>query len=175
MKGGVVQLSSLSSQSVRRLSPGSEVLQCSSWVAGPLPTTALLSSHLATSGLPARVLERNFYTETSICLNNNTRLRLEMRAGASSPPELTPVCFVKTSTFQPDQLWARTSLAWSKLPDDLQLATLLSVLRHSGRCLLLEVGQPETEELLLMFKFRIRRVWLWSCSTTRTQPPPWDS
>ena len=180
LKGGVIQLSSLSSRSWQGVSPSSSAADgqflevrrsfC------PLPASAVLSSHLATSTLPARVLERNYYSHTSISLNNNTNIQLELRAGPVTIPELTPVCFVKTSVFQPDQVWQRTNVVWSKLETDDQLNALLSFLQLSAKCLVLEVGNIETHEPLgIEIHFRIPIVCWLSCSTTRIAPPLWPA
>ena len=100
-------------------------------------------SHLAVSALPARILERNYYGEVSLLLQNCRRLQLEfVRAGCEDIPELTPLCFVKTSVFQPDQGWARTCVVWSKVAregEEETLGTILSFLQHSGKCLFLQV------------------------------------
>ena len=102
-------------------------------------------SHLAVSALPARLLERNYYGQASLLLQNSRRLQLEfVRAGCEDIPELTPVCFVKTSVFQPDQSWPRTCVVWTKLAREEEgeegtLGTILSYLHHSGKCLLMQV------------------------------------
>ena len=100
-------------------------------------------SHLAVSALPARLLERNYYGQASLLLQNSRRLQLEfVRAGSEDIPELTPVCFVKTSVFQPDQSWPRTCVVWTKLAGEEEegtLGTILSYLHHSGKCLLMQV------------------------------------
>ena len=139
VKGGVLQLCSLACRSVGGRSD-SEVLQVQS-VSCPLPASSVISSHLATSALPARMLERNFYTEASIALGNNCAIQLELRAVGPAIPQLRPLCFVKTGVFQPDQAWLRSSVVWSKHAEDAQLAALLSFLKLSGRCLLLQVGK----------------------------------
>ena len=103
-------------------------------------------SHLAVSALPARILEKNYYGELNILLQNYGNLQLEFvrRPGCDVIPELTPVCFVSTSVFEPDQAWPRSCVVWTKLTRGKEegeggLAAILSYLQHSEKCLLLQV------------------------------------
>ena len=109
-------------------------------------TISISSSHLTVSALPARILERNYYGEVKVLLQNYRNLQLEfVRAGSGCDniPELSPVCFVKTSGFTPDQAWPRTCVVWTKLTRGEEgegtLGTILAYLHHSGKCLLLQV------------------------------------
>ena len=168
VKGGVLQLSSLACRSVSALAP-SEVFQLKS-ASCPLPASSVISSHLATSALPARMLERNFYSEASIALSNSSTLQLELRAGVPPIPQLRPLGFVKTAVFQPDQVWLRSSIVWSKHAEDARLAALLSFLKLSGRCLLLQVANIRLFRLILhiLLNFRILKIASSSCSPTQT-------
>ena len=108
-----------------------------------LTNMSISSSHLTTTALPARILERNYYGEVKVHLHPSRDLQLEfVRAGCDNIPELTPVCLVKTSVFQPDQVWPRTCVVWTKLArgeGEATLGTILAYLHHSGKCLLLQV------------------------------------
>ena len=107
---------------------------------------SISSSHLTTTALPARILEKNYYGEVKVLLHPSRDLQLEfVRAGCDNIPELTPVCLVKTSVFQPDQVWPRSCVVWTKLArgkeeeGEATLGTILAFLHHSGKCLLLQV------------------------------------
>ena len=172
MKGGVIQLYSLSSLPSSGQHSDIKVRTPSIIPQAPPLTLLISSSHLSVSALPARILKRN-YGELNILLHNSRRLRLEfVRAGCDDIPELSPVCFVKTSVFQPDQGWPRTCLVWT-------LGTILSYLHHSGKCLLLQVRIFLTLSALdynCCCCFVRTRLTTWSsCSTIPTSQPFWGS
>ena len=136
-----------------------------------LTNMSISSSHLITTALPARILERNYYGEVKVHLHPSRDLQLEfVRAGCDNIPELTPVCLVKTSVFQPDQGWPRTCLVWT-------LGTILSYLHHSGKCLL----QVRIFLTLSALDYncccfvRTRQTTWSSCSTIPTSQPFWGS
>ena len=185
MKGGVIQLYSLSSLPSSGQHSDIKVRTPSIIPQAPPLTLLISSSHLSVSALPARILERNYYGELNIHLHNSRRLRLEfVRAGCDDIPELSPVCFVKTSVFQPDQGWPRTCLVWTKLSREEEeeegtLGSILSYLHHSGKCLLLQVRIFLTLSALdynCCCCFVRTRLTTWSsCSTIPTSQPFWGS
>ena len=148
-KGGVLQLSSLSSSGCST-NASHPILQPSKDTCS-LPTTCIFMCHLSESSMPIKMLERNYYGQGELTLDNNVVIKVEYVSNIQSrqlSSGLTGLGVTGVKMFGSVHRWQQCLCVWSQDHHDHSLVSLLTYLQHCQQCLVLE---DSNQQILVMF------------------------